>query len=107
MERNGTFALSVDEKVRFCRPSIDVLFESAALVWGPRLVGVILTGANADGAAGLRRIKEVGGLTIVQDPSTAEASQMPQAALDATAVDHVLPLEEIGPFLARLPKGTG
>ena len=95
------FALATDARVQFARPSIDVLFETAAEAYGDRVLGVILTGANADGAAGLRAIREHGGLTVVQDPSTAERSTMPAAALAATAVDAVLPLEEIGPFLVR------
>lgn len=102
IERDETFTLSVDEKVRFSRPSIDVLFESAAAVWRSEVVGVILTGANNDGADGLRSIREAGGLAIVQDPSTAEQSEMPEAALRATRMVHVLGPEDIGEFLARL-----
>jgi two-component system chemotaxis response regulator CheB len=98
---DGHFALATDARVQFARPSIDVLFETAAEVYGDRALGVILTGANADGAAGLRSIRERGGLTVVQDPATAERSAMPAAALAATPVDAVLPLEEIGPFLVR------
>jgi two-component system chemotaxis response regulator CheB len=97
----GSFALSTDERVQFARPSIDVLFESAADAYGETVVGVILTGANRDGAAGLRRIAERGGTAIVQDPDTAEQREMPDAALDA-ANATVLPLEEIGPHLATL-----
>jgi two-component system chemotaxis response regulator CheB len=95
------FALATDARVQFARPSIDVLFETAAEAYRERALGVILTGANADGAAGLRAIHERGGLTVVQDPATAEKSTMPAAALAATPVDAVLPLEEIGPFLVR------
>jgi len=102
IEEDRSLALSIDERVNFTRPSIDVLFESAADAYGPALVGVILTGANHDGAQGLRRVKERGGLTIVQDPRTAEASFMPEAALHATAVDHVLALGAIGGLLAGL-----
>ena len=98
---DGHFALATDERVQFARPSIDVLFETAAEAYGDRALGVILTGANADGAAGLRSIHERGGLTVVQDPSTAEKSAMPAAALAATPVDAVLALDEIGPFLVR------
>lgn len=101
IESDRTFALSIDERVNYVRPSIDVLFESAADVYGVHLVGVILSGANQDGAAGLRRIKERGGLTVVQDPATAEISLMPQAALALTRIDHVLPPAEIGALLAR------
>lgn len=100
IERGAAFSLSSDEKVNYSRPSIDVLFESAADAYGPGLMGVILTGANADGAIGLKRIKEQGGFTVVQDPRTAAASEMPRAAIEQTGPDLVIPLEEIGPFLA-------
>jgi len=95
IERDRSFALSVDDKVNYSRPSIDVLFETAAAAYGPRLIGVVLTGANADGAAGLASIKARGGLTIVQDPATAEVSFMPQAAIAGTTVDHILDLAGI------------
>jgi two-component system chemotaxis response regulator CheB len=98
----GWFSLSTDEHVHFSRPSIDVLFESAADAYGEKVIGVILTGANEDGAAGLARIKERGGVAIVQDPETAERQEMPDAALAATPADAVLPLEEIGPFIYGL-----
>ncbi len=99
-----TFSLSVDDKVNYARPSIDVLFESAVDVYAPWIVGVILTGANNDGAEGLRLIKERGGIAIVQDPQTAESAYMPKAALAATKVDYVLPLPEIGKLLLELPR---
>jgi two-component system chemotaxis response regulator CheB len=102
----GTFSLSVDQAVSFSRPSIDVLFESAADAYRDKLVGVVLTGANADGALGARRIKQQGGFVIVQDPSTAEAPAMPQAAIDSVRVDRILPLERIGPFLVELCRHT-
>jgi two-component system chemotaxis response regulator CheB len=95
----GSFALSVDERLLHARPSIDVLFESAADTYGSGVVGIVLTGASADGAAGLRRIKERGGLAIVQDPAAAEQPTMPRAALAAAPADAVLQLDEIGPFL--------
>ena len=98
---DGSFALSVDERVRHARPSIDVLFESAADTYGAGVVGVILTGANDDGADGLARIKERGGVAIAQDPETAEAREMPEAAIAATA-PTVLPLERIAPYIAEL-----
>jgi two-component system, chemotaxis family, protein-glutamate methylesterase/glutaminase len=97
----GSFALSVDERVRHARPSIDVLFESAADAYGPDLIGIVLTGANDDGATGLVRIKERGGLAIAQDPATAEARTMPDAAI-AAAAPIVLPLEAMGPAIAEL-----
>lgn len=99
---HGYFSLSVDERVHHARPSIDVLFESAADAYGARVIGVILTGANEDGAAGLARIKARGGVAVVQDPRSAERREMPDAAIAATDADAVLPLEEIGPFLYGL-----
>jgi len=102
VEREGTLALSTDERVNFARPSIDVLFESAADAYGERCIGIVLTGANEDGAAGLRRIKELGGVAIVQDPGDAERPEMPAAAIAATNADVVLPLAEIPPFLHGL-----
>ena len=98
----GYFSLSTDEPVSFARPSIDVLFESAADAYGDRTIGVILTGANHDGAQGLARIKSVGGYTIVQDPTSAENCIMPKAAIAATRVDQILPLPAIAPHLMRL-----
>lgn len=96
----GHFALSTDAPVWYARPSIDVLFESAADVYAERVIGVILTGANQDGAQGLAAIKRRGGLAVVQDPATAESRAMPAAAIAAVAVDAILPLGEIGPFLS-------
>jgi two-component system, chemotaxis family, protein-glutamate methylesterase/glutaminase len=98
----GEFSLSLDGRVQYSRPSIDVLFESVADSYGERAIGIILTGANADGAAGLARIKDAGGVAIVQDPGTAERAAMPEAAIAATSADAILPLEEIGPFLYGL-----
>jgi two-component system, chemotaxis family, protein-glutamate methylesterase/glutaminase len=98
----GSFALSVDERVQFARPSIDVLFESAAHSYGPGMIGIILTGANEDGAAGLAAVKARGGVALVQDPRDAERRTMPDAAIAATAADAVLPLEEMGRFLYGL-----
>ena len=102
VERDGTLALSTDERVQYARPSIDVLFESAADAYRERCVGVVLTGLNEDGAAGLARIKQLGGVAIVQDPQTAERGEMPAAAIVATTADVILPLEEIGLFLHGL-----
>ena len=93
------FALSTESPVAYARPSIDVLFESAADVYQERVIGVILTGANRDGASGLAKIKSLGGLTVVQDPQSAESPAMPEAAIAATAVDYVLPLPQIAAFL--------
>ncbi|MCJ7523640.1 MAG: chemotaxis protein CheB [Candidatus Aminicenantes bacterium] len=102
VERDGTIGLSVDARVNYSRPSIDVLFESAALTWGEALVAVILSGTNADGAKGMRAVKAAGGLTIAQDPASAKYPVMPQAAIEAEAVDEVLRAEEIGRLLAEL-----
>ncbi|MCF8495716.1 MAG: chemotaxis protein CheB [Alphaproteobacteria bacterium] len=102
IESDRTFSLSVDARVNFSCPSIDVLFESAAEVFRSRLVGVVLTGANADGSQGIRKIKEYGGLAVVQNPKTAQASYMPQAALNVVKPDFILNLEQIAPFLAEL-----
>jgi two-component system, chemotaxis family, protein-glutamate methylesterase/glutaminase len=95
----GEFNLSVDDAVRHSRPSVDVLFESAADAYGPALIGIVLTGANADGAEGARRIKQRGGVVIVQDPKTADAPAMPEAVIATGAVDQILRLEEIAAFL--------
>ncbi|HEV2538461.1 MAG TPA: chemotaxis protein CheB [Frateuria sp.] len=99
IERDRRFALSVDEPVHYSRPSIDVLFESAAETYGARLAGVMLTGASADGAEGLACIRRGGGLAIVQDPAEAPAPAMPQAALARAGADHCLPLARIAPLL--------
>ncbi|MEK6371120.1 MAG: chemotaxis protein CheB [Acidobacteriota bacterium] len=96
----GEMHLSVDEAVRHSRPSIDVLFESAADAYGAQLIGVVLTGSNEDGALGAKRIKERGGLVVVQDPATAEAPVMPAAVAAMVDVDRILPLESIALFLA-------
>ncbi len=106
IEEDSTLSLSVDERVHHCRPSIDVLFDSAADVYGDRVIGVVLTGANSDGSQGLRHIKQRGGLAVVQDPATAQSECMPRAAIQATAMqgggaDRVLPIDQIGPFLVR------
>lgn len=99
------FSLSVDEPVRFARPSIDVFFESVAARFGPEAVGVVLTGANEDGSEGLRRIVDRGGLAIVQDPRTAESPIMPRAALRAVPKARKLSLERMTPFLISLATG--
>jgi two-component system, chemotaxis family, protein-glutamate methylesterase/glutaminase len=98
----GRFALSLEARVQYARPSIDVLFESVAHAYREHAIGVVLTGANADGAAGLATIKGNGGVAVVQDPATATRRSMPEAALAAAEADAILPLEEIGPFLYGL-----
>jgi two-component system chemotaxis response regulator CheB len=101
------FALSVDDPEASSRPSINTLFESAADAYCPQVVGVILTGANDDGVRGLTAIKAKGGLTVAQDPADAESPVMPAAAIAARAVDLVLPLQGIGPFLVSLTEPQG
>jgi two-component system chemotaxis response regulator CheB len=99
------FALSTEGAVHYSRPSIDVLFDSAADVYAERLAAIVLTGANDDGAYGLERVRRRGGLTIVQDPATAERDTMPVAAIATGAAQHVLPLDEIGPFVVGVAAG--
>lgn len=89
------FALSVDPKVCFSRPSIDVLFESAARAYQKRLIGVVLTGASSDGAAGLACIRELGGVALVQAPDEAQVATMPRAALERAGADTCAPLHRL------------
>jgi two-component system, chemotaxis family, protein-glutamate methylesterase/glutaminase len=100
--QRGSFSLSVDERVHHARPSIDVLFESAADAYRQDVIGIILTGANQDGAAGLARIKARGGVAVIQDPAGAERRTMPDAAIAATVADAVLPVDAIGKFVYGL-----
>ncbi len=102
IEKDRTFSLSMDEPVCYARPSIDVLFETAAQTYKKCLIGIILTGANSDGSAGITEIKAKGGLTIAQDPETAEVNIMPLSAIATKSVDFVLPLEDIPSFLTGL-----
>ena len=95
VEDDETLALSTDEKVNYSRPSIDVLFESAADVYKENLIGIILTGANNDGTEGMKIIKQKGGFTIAQDPKDAEFAIMPQAAIDIVEMDLILTLKEM------------
>lgn len=103
VERNRQIALSTEEPVHFSRPSVDVLFESAADAFGSRLLGVILTGANEDGASGLHAIHRAGGVTVVQQPDSAKVPLMVVSALQRNPADFVLSLPEI----AELLKGLG
>lgn len=96
VEKDFTLNLSADEKINFSRPSIDVLFETAAWAFGPEVIGVLLTGANNDGAAGLKAIHDNGGIAIVQDPSTSVSGIMPQAAINLFKPDSILPVEYMG-----------
>jgi len=102
VEADYTFSLSIDPKVNFTRPSVDVLFESAADAYGAGLIGIVLSGANQDGAAGLLYIKKHGGLTIAQDPADAEVSYMPRAAVETAQPGHVLTAAAICKFLIEL-----
>lgn len=102
VETDQGLALSSDEPVNFSRPSIDVLFESAADAFGANLVGVILTGANHDGSAGLRAVQAAGGMAIVQDRTEAYATAMPDAAMLACPTAHVMTINAITAYLTRL-----
>jgi two-component system chemotaxis response regulator CheB len=102
VERHGTIALSVDDPVNFSRPSVDVLFESAAHAFGARVVGLVLSGANADGAAGLRRIAEAGGIALVQSPASAAYPAMPAAAAQLVPAARTITPRTVGSVLARL-----
>lgn len=102
VERSGTLSFSIDPPVNFARPSVDVLFETAAEVYGSALIGIILTGAGNDGSKGLVKIKESGGVTIVQDPADAEMESMPRSALQLLKADHLVGLNEISGLLVRL-----
>ena len=97
-----SFALSVDDPIRYSRPSIDLLFASAADSFGAATIGIVLTGANADGSEGLKRIVERGGLALVQEPATAESPTMPAAALKAVPTAKVLTVAEIGAVVSRM-----
>jgi two-component system chemotaxis response regulator CheB len=102
VETDETLALSTDEPVNYSRPSIDVLFESAADAYGAGLVGVILTGANHDGAAGLKAVMDAGGVVIVEDPAEAYASAMPLAALETCPSAITMNLDAIASYLSNL-----
>lgn len=104
VEKDFSLSLSSEEEVLFSRPSIDVLFETAADAYGANVVGVILTGANEDGAKGLQLIGAAGGKAIVQDPSTAQAPTMPRTALEACPEADVLSLDDIAVYLTRISK---
>jgi two-component system chemotaxis response regulator CheB len=102
IEKDKTFSLTIDERVNFARPSIDVLFESAAEAYREKLIGILLTGANNDGTKGVKQIKECGGLVIVQDPATAESSFMPASAIAAIQPDYIMELDQIGELLIKI-----
>lgn len=100
-EGKQNFSLDSSEKVHYSRPSIDVTFESAAETFGSQVTGILLSGANADGAQGLAQIKQAGGFAIVQDPASAEIDFMPQQAINRQAFDKIIDGENIGIFLAQ------
>ena len=107
----GYASLTIEEPVRFSRPSIDVMFTSAADTYGTAAIGVVLTGANEDGSRGLAHIAKRGGRALVQDPKTAEIPIMPEAAIRAVPTAEILPLERLAPRLIELslehaPAGT-
>ena len=102
IEKNGQIALSTDEPVHYSRPSVDVLFESAADAYGNRLMGIILTGANEDGASGLHAIHRAGGITVVQQPDSARVPLMVVSALQRNPADFVFPLPQIAELLRGL-----
>jgi two-component system chemotaxis response regulator CheB len=103
VDRGPALALSGDQPVHFSRPSIDVLFDSAADIYGERLMGVILTGANQDGAEGLAAVARAGGRSVVQDPSSAAVAYLPEAALQGGPVDAVLSIEQLQELFAAWP----
>jgi two-component system chemotaxis response regulator CheB len=105
VEPDRRLSLSNEEQVSYSRPSITVLFESAAYCFGKSLAAIVLTGANDDGASGLRLVAELGGSAIVQDPETALASAMPLAAFQAVPASQVMPLKNIAKFLSRTGVG--
>jgi len=104
IEKDHTFSLDFSEKIWYCRPSIDVTFETAAEAYGKQLTGILLSGANADGVDGLKAIKQFGGTTIVQDPATAVVAYMPQQAIDSSMADYIMDDQKIGIFINQLNK---
>ena len=106
LDHGPRIALSVDEPVNYSRPSIDVLFESAADVYRERLMGIVLTGGNPDGSAGLAAVQRAGGVSVVQEPGSAQSAWMPASALQCVDADFVLPLEGIA-LLLRSLRGPG
>lgn len=104
LEDDCTLSLGNFEKVNYSRPSIDVLFETAAIACRRKTIGVLLTGASSDGAYGMSMIHSFGGLTLVQDPETAYVPFMPESAIKATPIDYVLSLEDIASYLNTLSR---
>ena len=106
VENENSFSLSTAEKVNFSRPSIDVLFETAAWTFKDKLLGILLTGSNSDGAEGLKTIKKFGGTTIVENPETAFAKTMPISGIKKSTPDFILNLEEIAKKIVELTTST-
>lgn len=106
IEHDRSFSLSGEEPVHFSRPSIDLLMESAADVYGEALAGILLTGANYDGASGLAKIREKGGMTIVQDPGEAQVATMPEAAIKKLQPDFILKLDAIRQMILQMDKNS-
>jgi two-component system, chemotaxis family, protein-glutamate methylesterase/glutaminase len=104
IENNKTFSLDASEKVNFSRPSIDVIFQSAAEVYREDLVCLLLSGSNNDGIEGLKKVKENGGMAIIQNPLSAAVSYMPQQAALHVNIDEVLEIEDIAPYINQLSK---
>lgn len=102
IETSKSFSLDTSEKVHHSRPSIDVTFESIADIFGDQVIGILLSGANADGAQGLLRIKNAGGLTIVQDPATADVPYMPQQAINLDAAEFICASNELPSLVKSL-----
>ncbi len=102
IEDDHSISVYMGPKENYCRPAIDVLFETAAEVFLDKTLGILLTGANRDGTRGLRVIKDFSGVTVAQDPKEAQIAVMPQSAIDNGAVDHILTLEQIGKMLNRV-----
>ena len=100
--RDGRIQLAHSRLVRFSRPSIDVMFASVAAMYGDRAMGVILSGSNRDGSDGIAAIKRSGGVTVAQEPTTAEFRTMPQSAIDTGCVDYILPLDTMGQTISTL-----
>jgi two-component system chemotaxis response regulator CheB len=104
VEPDRSFALSQDDAVNFSRPSIDMLLESSAIVYRERLLGIVLTGANPDGAVGLHRVRTLGGQAWVQDPNTADAPQMPASAIAQAGADAIMDIRTLARALAGIGK---
>lgn len=102
VENDHSLSLDYSEKVQYSRPCIDVTLETAAEVYKERLAGILLSGANSDGAKGLKMIKQAGGITAVQNPATAEVSFMPNQALQTVKIDYILETDEIADFINKL-----